>query len=216
VQDRPDVRQVAEPRATLTRAEHKARTRARLTEAAISLFETQGFDATPVTQIAETAGVIERTFFNHFPTKADVLFPKREAAMRTLRADLSGQPPAVDDLDALLDCGTRWLLEDLDSGIAMHRRLVRIRRQNASSPLVMAKIVQLMGEFTATMISGLAARHGRAEPSIDDQALGTATAVLLRLAFESWLEGDQSQSLRQTAEQYLVVLCPGARRAPHG
>jgi AcrR family transcriptional regulator len=208
VHDGPGGGLSVKPHMTMSKAEIKARTRARLTEAALDLFDRQGFDATPVTQIAATAGVIERTFFNHFPTKADVLFPKREESMRTLFAELSRQPATVSDVDALLDCGTRWLLEGLDSGIATHRRLVRIRLENSSSPLVMAKIVQLMAELTSTMVAALGVRHGRAEPSVADQALGTAAGVLLRLAFESWLEGDQSESLRQAAEKYLKVLRP--------
>jgi hypothetical protein len=49
--------------------------------------------------------------------------------------------------------------------------------------------------------------------SVTQQALGAATAVLLRLAFESWLESNQSERLRQSAEKYLKALCPYAGRA---
>ncbi|UJP41083.1 TetR family transcriptional regulator [Cellulomonas palmilytica] len=44
-----------------------------ITDAAIGLFIKQGFDDTPVGQIAATVGMSERTFFRYFPTKDDVI-----------------------------------------------------------------------------------------------------------------------------------------------
>lgn len=49
------------------------RTRARILDAALDLFERQGYDATTVNQIAEAAGVTPMTFFRHFATKDAVL-----------------------------------------------------------------------------------------------------------------------------------------------
>ncbi|WP_369369860.1 TetR/AcrR family transcriptional regulator [Promicromonospora sp. Populi] len=49
------------------------RTRARILDAALDLFERQGYDATTVNQIADTAGVTSMTFFRHFATKDAVL-----------------------------------------------------------------------------------------------------------------------------------------------
>ncbi|WP_206074650.1 TetR/AcrR family transcriptional regulator [Antribacter gilvus] len=49
------------------------RTRARILDAALDLFERQGYDATTVNQVAEAAGVTPMTFFRHFATKDAVL-----------------------------------------------------------------------------------------------------------------------------------------------
>jgi len=49
------------------------RTRERLSDAALDLFGTYGYDETTVAQIAAAAGVTEMTFFRHFSSKADVL-----------------------------------------------------------------------------------------------------------------------------------------------
>src|SRR2546430_7216093 len=46
----------------------------RLTKAAISLFEEQGYDETTVAEIAEAAGLTKRTFFRYFSDKREVLF----------------------------------------------------------------------------------------------------------------------------------------------
>ncbi len=53
--------------------EQSARTRQRLTAAALELFSESGYDGTTVAQIAFRAGVTEMTFFRHFSSKADVL-----------------------------------------------------------------------------------------------------------------------------------------------
>jgi AcrR family transcriptional regulator len=45
-----------------------------LRRAALDLFSKRGYDATSVSDIAAAAGVTERTFFRHFPTKDAVLF----------------------------------------------------------------------------------------------------------------------------------------------
>jgi AcrR family transcriptional regulator len=55
------------------RERHRAETRARILQAALSLFAGQGFAATRVEQITEAADVGKGTFFNYFPTKEHVL-----------------------------------------------------------------------------------------------------------------------------------------------
>ncbi|MFC4496251.1 TetR/AcrR family transcriptional regulator [Streptomyces ovatisporus] len=52
----------------------RARTRARLSDVALELFERHGFEQTTVAQIAAAADVTEMTFFRHFPAKHQVLF----------------------------------------------------------------------------------------------------------------------------------------------
>ncbi|WP_036962387.1 TetR/AcrR family transcriptional regulator, partial [Promicromonospora kroppenstedtii] len=49
------------------------RTRARILDVALDLFERQGYGSTTVNQIAEAAGITPMTFFRHFPTKDAVL-----------------------------------------------------------------------------------------------------------------------------------------------
>src|SRR5580698_6266944 len=46
----------------------------RLAQAALDLFAEQGFDNTTVAEIAERAGLTERTFFRQFSDKREVLF----------------------------------------------------------------------------------------------------------------------------------------------
>ncbi len=62
--------------------------RQRIVETALSLFETVGYEATTVTTIAERADIAYGTFFNHFPTKLDVLREVAELALSDLFRDV--------------------------------------------------------------------------------------------------------------------------------
>ncbi len=48
--------------------------RGRLEQAALELYGERGFEQTTVAEIAERAGLTERTFFRHFADKREVLF----------------------------------------------------------------------------------------------------------------------------------------------
>jgi AcrR family transcriptional regulator len=61
----------SQPRSRLDR--RKQETRARILEAAVELFGEVGFEAAKIADVCERADVARQTFFNHFPTKADLL-----------------------------------------------------------------------------------------------------------------------------------------------
>lgn len=54
------------------RAQNKQEIRERIVKAALSLFQTKGFDATTTKAIARKAGVAEGTVFNYFKSKDDI------------------------------------------------------------------------------------------------------------------------------------------------
>src|SRR6185295_15134194 len=54
------------------RAQSKQAIRARIVKAALTLFQTKGFDTTTTKAIARRAGIAEGTVFNYFRTKEDI------------------------------------------------------------------------------------------------------------------------------------------------
>ena len=71
------------------RAQNKQDIRERIVKAALSLFQTKGFDATTTKAIARKAGIAEGTVFNYFKSKDDIAlyFFEQEVdqAMATVR-----------------------------------------------------------------------------------------------------------------------------------
>ncbi len=59
-------------------------TRERLISAAFELFSERGFDASTVDDVAERAGVSRTTFFRHFRSKEDAIFPDHPAVIRSI------------------------------------------------------------------------------------------------------------------------------------
>ncbi|WP_051579684.1 TetR family transcriptional regulator [Pseudonocardia acaciae] len=80
------------------RERKKRQTRRLLAETAIKLFGEQGYEQTTVAQIAATADVATKTFFNYFPSKEDVLFADDEernvVPLRVIAERRPGEPVA--------------------------------------------------------------------------------------------------------------------------
>lgn len=83
-------------------ARKKLATREALLEASRTLFETQGFAATTVQQIAETADVSERTFFRYFESKDDLLITGLVELFGAIGAALARRPLDEAPLEAML------------------------------------------------------------------------------------------------------------------
>jgi AcrR family transcriptional regulator len=69
--------------------------RERLQNAALELFLERGFDAVTTAEIADRAGVTERTFFRHFPDKREVLFDGERRLTEWVTEALASVPPDV-------------------------------------------------------------------------------------------------------------------------
>src|SRR5918999_1056560 len=81
------------------RARKKRAAREAIAAPARRLFAERGFDAVTVAEIAAAADVSEKTVFNHFATKEDLVFAGGEARLAQLQADLAQRPPGTSVLD---------------------------------------------------------------------------------------------------------------------
>jgi AcrR family transcriptional regulator len=85
--------------------------RERILEAALLLFETQGYEATTVMEIARRADIAYGTFFNHFPSKLHLLRELSDLALHNLFANVEEvrrQPGSfADRLVALFESSAR-------------------------------------------------------------------------------------------------------------
>src|SRR6202021_4265547 len=66
--------------------------RGRLEQAALDLYVERGVEQTTVEEIAERAGLTERTFFRHFADKREVLFGGAGSFQELLVPTVAGAP----------------------------------------------------------------------------------------------------------------------------
>ena len=82
-------------------ARWKPDARARLEKAALALYREHGFAQTTVAEIAERAGLTERTFFRYFADKREVLFSGAEVMQQRLVGALDDAPRSLAPIDAV-------------------------------------------------------------------------------------------------------------------
>ncbi len=75
--------------------------RRRLRQAALELFSERGYEAVTTAEIAERAGVTERTFFRHFPDKREALFDGEAAFRGDLAQGVAAAPADLGPMAAL-------------------------------------------------------------------------------------------------------------------
>ena len=77
------------------RERRRQQTRARIVDAAAELFAERGFDEVSVVEIAQRAGVVEKTVFNHFPVKEGLVLatdpPMRAALLHAVASRPAGE-----------------------------------------------------------------------------------------------------------------------------
>src|ERR1700728_795002 len=99
----------------------KPTARERLAEAAFALFDERGYEQTTVDDITERAGLGRTTFFRHYRTKEDVIFPDHdrllEQVAERLRTSAQGS-----HLGAVVDAVRLVLLHYVDEGDLARRR----------------------------------------------------------------------------------------------
>jgi AcrR family transcriptional regulator len=95
--------------------------RERLAQAAFALFDEQGYEQTTVDDITERAGLGRTTFFRHYRSKEDVIFPDHDRILEHVESRLRG--PGHDTAAAAVADAVRMVLHSyLDEGDIARRR----------------------------------------------------------------------------------------------
>ncbi|MGK5632723.1 TetR family transcriptional regulator [Streptomyces sp. URMC 123] len=82
-------------------AAQRLKMRRELAAAAMELFATKGYEATTVDEIAAAAGVARRTFFRHFRSKEEAIFPDHDDTLVRAQAVLDAAPAHEHPLDTV-------------------------------------------------------------------------------------------------------------------
>jgi len=195
------------------RAQRIAKTRLALTEAALELFATQGFEATSVTEIAEAAGVSRRTFFEYFPSKDDVLFGVDPAALEVLTELIVEVEPGLSDLEVLREAHLQWLMSEADLR-RRRRRTLLLRRAADSSPVLLGKEAQMHAAFRHAISAAMAARRGLDRPDPRAETAARLAQGVMLLVAERWVSEPGADYRSLIREHFDLVIEMAAAAEP--
>jgi len=108
----------------MRRERRKQEVRKRIVEAGLALFDAHGFAATKVSDICRRADVVNKTFFNHFPTKQHLLREVAEQSLETLLTDIAQARKRLGSTRERLAWFFRRIAENVDAAGPMRRELV--------------------------------------------------------------------------------------------
>jgi AcrR family transcriptional regulator len=176
--------------------------RGRLEQAALGLFTERGFEQTTVAEIAQRAGLTERTFFRHFADKREVLFAGAGALQEFLVQAVAQAPDTATPLDAITAALQAAAPLFAERGDYPKRRQAIIA---ANAELRERELIKLAA-LAAAMASALRER-GIPQPAAS-LAAEAGTAVF-RIAFERWTtencHPDLARLIRESLDELKAV-----------
>lgn len=177
--------------------------RGRLEQAALNLFVERGFDQTTVTEIAERAGLTERTFFRYFADKREVLFWGQERLREIYVRAIAAAPESAAPIVAVA-----LALEAAVPLFHERRSLVRQRQAVITANPGLRERELLKSVALAAAMAGALRQRGVPDPAASLAA--EAGIVGFRAAFARWVSAPDQQDLarliRDSLDQLKVVI----------
>src|SRR4051794_32427565 len=156
------------------RERKKQQTRELIAEAARELFVERGFAHVPVADVARAADVSEKTVFNYFPTKEDLVYWRMESFENELLAAIRERQPGDSVFEAFgrLVLAQRGLLAAEDP--ASVEQLAGITRMIVESPALLERERQILDRYTGSLAALIEEDDGTGEV----EAWTTANALM--------------------------------------
>jgi AcrR family transcriptional regulator len=160
-----------------------------LAQAAMELYVERGYDNTTVAEIANRAGLTERTFFRHFADKREVLFAGSGALQELVVNAVAAAPRSAAPIKAVAAA-----LETI--GSVLDDREYSRRRQTvivANAELRERELIKL-ASIAAAIAGALRAR------GVEDSAAVLASEAgiaVFRVAFERWIDEKETRELAE-------------------
>ncbi|SCX54056.1 transcriptional regulator, TetR family [Klenkia marina] len=191
----------------------RQRTREAIVDAAAALFAERGFDHVSVLEIAQRAGVVEKTVFNHFPVKEGLVFeadpPMQAALLDAVRRRPAGESVAAAAGTFIVAACSRLGDPAAAPAVAEMARVVR------GSRTLQVREREILGQLTDALAEQITletrATPGELEPWLAAHAVLGLYQSLLELARDRVLAvagppEDLSGELRASGERGLALL----------
>ena len=172
--------------------------RGRLIRSALELYAERGFEQTTALEIAERAGVTERTFFRYFSDKREVLFAGSHELQEIIVAAIAAAPASMGPIDAVGKAieSTASFLANRDysrqrAAVIAANPSLQERELLKFATLADAMAQALRSRGVANLAAGLAAETG---------------ITVFKIGFETWIADDSTGDLAQCIREALTEL----------
>lgn len=172
--------------------------RGRLIRAALELYEERGFEQTSAAEIAQRAGVTERTFFRHFADKREVLFDGSTDLQAAVVGAIAAAPSPTAPIDVVGAAmqGAASFFEDRRDHARRRAAVI------AANPGLQERELLKLSRLASASAEALG-RRGVAEPAA---TLAAETGVtVFKVAFDRWVAdgatGDYAACVRDALAQ---------------
>jgi AcrR family transcriptional regulator len=153
-----------------------------LRQAALKSFAHKGFANVTVTELAREAGVTERTFFRHFPTKEAVLFQDFETQLEWLAEALAQRPLSETLFDAVLASVAAF-----PHDIEVVRQAATARSELIGADRIAGHLRVVQSSFAAVLTDFVKKRNpDLTNIDLAAEVAGSALAAALVAAVENW------------------------------
>lgn len=187
-------------------------TRSRLVAAAFELFEEQGYAQTSVEEIAARAGTGRTTFFRHFPSKDDVVFPDHDALLLQVDARLT-TATATTHATALREAARMVLDYYLDEGEVARTRYGLTRSVPALRERELASVHRYFRVFSSHARAWFAEEE---DGPLRGELLAGAVITAHNLVLRSWLRRATTDPVEEFDRAIDRALMIGAARPAAG
>ncbi|HEX5596860.1 MAG TPA: TetR family transcriptional regulator [Micromonosporaceae bacterium] len=176
--------------------------RDRLAQAAFALFADKGYERTTIDDITTAAGVARRTFFRHFPSKEDVIFPDHDSVLERVRwylgASASAEPVfAVAEATRLIFESFMAAPEQTIARYRLTREVVALRDREVAS---VARYERVLSDYLRSRL-----------PDTSDAALAAHVVAASFVAahnqvLRDWLRSGGAKNPRPALEAALATV----------
>ncbi|HWG02182.1 MAG TPA: TetR family transcriptional regulator [Trebonia sp.] len=195
------------------RERKKRATRRSLRRVALELVAERGFPHVTVEDIAATADVSPRTFFNYFPTKEAALFgmdPDRMAGLRAAIVDAVPGAPAFDAVRAVMTGAARGMAEDLRDLGGNPADWLRWMKAARTDPHLRAAQAAQMAQLERTVAEALAQRlRADAERDPYPGMLAAVAVAMVRSGVIFWSNSGGAMALELYVDRAFGALKDG-------
>jgi AcrR family transcriptional regulator len=153
-----------------------------LRRAALASFASKGFANVTVTELAREAGVTERTFFRHFPTKEAVLFQDYETQVEWLSDALAQRPASESVFDAVLASVASFPYD-----LEVVRQAATARTELISADRIAGHLRVVQSSFAGVITDYIRNRYSEmSDRDLVAEVAGATLAAGLVVAVENW------------------------------